>query len=74
MFKNRHIQVKLVKDQPVAEETVIPSVTPEDIQRVAKNVVKYVAVGAAAVLAAATILDTVSKIVVDKATTDNEED
>ncbi|AXH44174.1 membrane protein [Arthrobacter phage GoCrazy] len=73
MFKNRHIQVKLVKDQPVSEETVTPSVTPEDVQRVAKNVVKYVAVGAAAVLAAATILDTVSKIVVDKATSSDED-
>ncbi|ASR80291.1 hypothetical protein SEA_JEGGS_37 [Arthrobacter phage JEGGS] len=73
MFKNRHIQVKLVKDQPVSEEAVTPSVTPEDIQRVAKNVVKYVAVGAAAVLAAATILDTVSKIVVDKATSSDED-
>ncbi|ASR80096.1 hypothetical protein PQB77_gp35 [Arthrobacter phage Correa] len=73
MFKNRHIQVKLVKDKPVSEEAVTPSVTPEDIQRVAKNVVKYVAVGAAAVLAAATILDTVSKIVVDKATSSDED-
>ncbi|AMM44404.1 hypothetical protein MUDCAT_36 [Arthrobacter phage Mudcat] len=73
MFKNRHIQVKLVKDQPVSEEAVTPSVTPEDVQRVAKNVVKYVAVGAAAVLAAATILDTVSKIVVDKATSSDED-
>ncbi|ASR80001.1 hypothetical protein SEA_ARCADIA_37 [Arthrobacter phage Arcadia] len=73
MFKNRHIQVKLVKDQPVSEEAVTPSVTPEDIQRVAKNVVKYVAVGAAAVLAAAAVLDTVSKIVVDKATTSDED-
>ncbi|ALY08724.1 hypothetical protein FDH65_gp39 [Arthrobacter phage Circum] len=73
MFKNRHIQVKLVKDQPVSEEAVTPSVTPEDVQRVAKNVVKYVAVGAAAVLAAAAILDTVSKIVVDKATSSDED-
>ena len=61
----RHLEVKLVKNSKETTEATTPLVNPEDVRRIAKDVVKYVTIGAAALMATATVLDTVSKITVN---------
>lgn len=63
------VETKLVKENKKSTtEAPAPLVNAEDVQRVAKNVVKYIAIGAGAVMVTATVLDTISKIVVSKST------
>lgn len=65
MFKNRHIQVKLVKDAPATNEAVVETVTPEDIERITLNVVKKVAIATIVTIAASVVLNTLSQIAVN---------
>lgn len=65
MLKNRHIEVKLVKDNPsTPNEDVIPVVNPEEISRLAKDLVKFAAVAGVIVAGAAVVLNTLSQIAV----------
>lgn len=65
MFKNRHIELKLVKDTKTDNETIVKSVTPEDIERLTLNVVKKVAIATIVTIAASVVLNTLSQITVN---------
>lgn len=66
MFKNRHIQVKLVKDTKTEPETTLPTITREDIDRMIDNGIKKVVIGAVVIGAAFAVLNTASQIAVKK--------
>jgi len=63
-FKNRHIEVKLVKDATSPVEDIVPAVNPEELSRIAKELVKYTAVAGVIVAGAAVVLSTLSQIAV----------
>jgi hypothetical protein len=64
MFKNRHFQVKLVKDAATPVEDTKPLVDPEELSRIAKEVVKYTAIAGVVVMGAAAVFNTLSEIAV----------
>lgn len=67
MFKNRHIQVKLVKDtKNETPEATLPTITREDIDRMIDNGIKKVVIGAVVIGAAFAVLNTASQIAVKK--------
>lgn len=66
MFKNRHIQVKLVKDTKTEPEATLPTITREDIDRMIDNGIKKVVIGAVVIGAAFAVLNTASQIAVKK--------
>lgn len=66
MFKNRHIQVKVVKDAKNETVNETPMFTPEDIERITRNVLLQVAVGVMVVGTVLSALDTASQIAVKK--------
>lgn len=66
MFKNRHIQVKVVKDEKNETVNETPTITPEDIERMLHNGLKKVVIGALVVGTVFTALDTASQIAVKK--------
>ena len=71
MFKNHALEVRVRKNgQAEVNEPEKPSVTPEDITRVAKKVITYIAIGIMGSYAAATILNTTSEITVHKLTSE----
>lgn len=67
MFKNRHIQVKLVKDNQASPESVpTPIEIPEEaISRVMRDTVHRIAIGAIAVIGAAVVLTSAGQIAVN---------
>jgi len=69
MFKNRSIQVKMIKDSDQQVTTAHqPKVwTPEKIQSFARDQVKYVALVGGGLYAAKKILDTTCEIALIKA-------
>lgn len=67
MFKNRSIQIKLVKDAQTStqeEAPTFPAVTPEEISHLAKGLVKYTAMVGAAVMGTVYVLKTLNEIAV----------
>jgi alpha-N-acetylglucosamine transferase len=65
MFKNRHFEVKFVKDSKApAEEISTPLVNPEELSRIAKEIVKYTAIAGIVVMGASVVLNTLSEIAV----------
>ena len=66
MFKNRHIQVKVVKDAKNETVNETPMFTPEDIERITRNALLQVAVGVMVVGTVLSALDTASQIAVKK--------
>jgi hypothetical protein len=64
MFKNRSFQVKIVKDAANPVEDSKPLVDPEELSRIAKEVVKYTAIAGIVVMGAAAVLNTLSEIAV----------
>jgi len=63
----RHLELKLVKNSEKSPFVdVSPSMTPEEIERIAKKVFKYVIIGAASTMAFATLLNTTSEIAVNR--------
>lgn len=66
MFKNRHIQVKVVKDAKNETVNETPSITHEDIERMLHNGLKKVVIGTLVVGAVFKALDTASQIAVKK--------
>lgn len=74
MFRNRAIQLKLVKtnETDVAAnpdlKIVIPEETAQTVVRIHKEVTKNTVIGAAAVIAASAVAYTLSQIAIDKAT------
>lgn len=64
MFKNRHFEVKLVKDAQTPVEDAKPLVDPEELSRIAKEVVKYTAIAGVVVMGAAAVFNTLSEIAV----------
>ena len=77
MFKNYRIEAKLVKNSkaetPVEEETK-PLITPEDVERVAHNIIKKVVIGATIIIGAATVLSTASQIAVNACDNHNKDE
>lgn len=77
MFKNYRIEAKLVKNSkaetPVEEETK-PLITPEDVERVAHNIIKKVVIGTTIIIGAATVLSTVSQIAVNACDNHNKDE
>lgn len=66
MFKNRALKLSVIKDDETATtESILPKVTIEDVDRIAKNVVKYVAIGTVAVVGAIIAMDTASQVTVN---------
>ena len=74
MFKNRALQLKMVKttDSDTTAnpdlKIVIPQETADTIVRVHKEITKNTVVGTAAVIVASAVAYTLSQIAIDKAT------
>lgn len=66
MFKNHSIKIKFVKDAqtPNEESTPIPTVTPEEISRTAKDLTKYIAIAGGLVIGATYVLKTLNEVAV----------
>lgn len=68
MFKNRHFEVKLVKDaqsQPTTVEETKPSIDIEEISRHAKELGKQLIIGSLIVIGSTIALSTLSQIAVN---------
>jgi hypothetical protein len=63
MFKNKSIQVKVVKDDK-SEPIVEPRMTPTDISRMARETGKDVVLGAAILIGAYVVADTLRQVTV----------
>lgn len=70
MFNGYRIEAKLKRDRKVHEEPyeAYQRVTPEDIERTAKSVIKYAALGAIGVFAAVVTMNAASEITVHRMT------
>jgi hypothetical protein len=65
LLNNNHIELRLVKDNSsTPNEEVSPAVNPEELSRIAKGLVKYIAVAGVIVAGAAVVLNTLSEIAV----------
>lgn len=75
MFKNRHFQVKFVKDAPETNEgTTEPTVTAEDIERISRETIKRIAIATVATIAVSVVLNTLGQIAINALDTDKEEE
>lgn len=66
MFKNRALQVRMVKSNPQdsTDATVVHNLDPEQINMIAKEQIKNVAIAVGAVVAGSKFLSTVSEIAI----------
>lgn len=66
LFKKRHIQIKLVKDDTVPDAPAPSIEIPEEaISRVTRDVVNRITVGVVVVIGAAVVLTSAGKIAVN---------
>lgn len=66
MFKNRALQVRMVKSNPQdsTDATVVTNLDPEQINKIAKEQVKNVAIAVGVVVAGSKLMNTVSEIAI----------
>jgi len=69
MFKNRALQVRMVKpnDQGGTETTVIQTIDPEKLNKIIKDQVRNIGLVVGSIMLANKVLDTTSTLIIIKA-------
>ena len=70
----RHLELSVVKNDKDRMVETTPILDPEDINRVAKKVIKYLAVGTVATFAAVITMNTASEIAVNRLSIENKKE